>query len=57
MLSTSMDISGTGVPDPPSFAMQIIGRAFNEETVLRVGQVLEESAQFTHLPAFIAGAR
>jgi aspartyl-tRNA(Asn)/glutamyl-tRNA(Gln) amidotransferase subunit A len=36
--------------------MQIIGRAFDEETVLRVAQVLESAAGFTHLPGFIVGA-
>jgi aspartyl-tRNA(Asn)/glutamyl-tRNA(Gln) amidotransferase subunit A len=36
--------------------MQIIGRAFDEETVLRVAGVLETAANFTHLPSFLAGA-
>jgi aspartyl-tRNA(Asn)/glutamyl-tRNA(Gln) amidotransferase subunit A len=35
--------------------LQIIGRAFDEEMVLRVGQVLETAARFTQAPAFIAG--
>ena len=35
--------------------LQIIGRAFDEETVLRVGHVLETAANFTHRPGFIAG--
>jgi aspartyl-tRNA(Asn)/glutamyl-tRNA(Gln) amidotransferase subunit A len=52
-ISVPAGLSADGLP----LGLQIIGRAFNEETVLRVGQVLEESAQFTHLPAFIAGAR
>ena len=34
----------------------MIGRAFDEETVLRVGEVLERAAQFTHRPGFIAGS-
>jgi aspartyl-tRNA(Asn)/glutamyl-tRNA(Gln) amidotransferase subunit A len=34
--------------------MQIIGRAFDEETVLRVGAVLESAAGFTHRPSFVA---
>jgi aspartyl-tRNA(Asn)/glutamyl-tRNA(Gln) amidotransferase subunit A len=37
--------------------MQIIGRAFDEETVLRVARVLETAANFTHLPSFVAGAQ
>ena len=36
--------------------LQIIGRAFDEETVLRVAGVLESAAQFRHLPSFVAGA-
>ena len=36
--------------------MQIIGRAFDEATMLRVAGVLEAAAGFTHLPSFIAGA-
>ena len=35
--------------------LQIIGRAFDEETVLRVAGVLESAAQFRHLPSFVAG--
>jgi aspartyl-tRNA(Asn)/glutamyl-tRNA(Gln) amidotransferase subunit A len=34
----------------------VIGRAFDEETVLRVGGVIEQAAQFTAKPQFIAGA-
>jgi aspartyl-tRNA(Asn)/glutamyl-tRNA(Gln) amidotransferase subunit A len=37
--------------------LQIIGRAFDEEGVLRVAEVLESAAQFRHLPGFIAGGR
>jgi aspartyl-tRNA(Asn)/glutamyl-tRNA(Gln) amidotransferase subunit A len=37
--------------------LQVIGRAFDEATVLRVGEVLERAAAFTHKPAFIAGGR
>jgi len=36
-------------------ALQLIGRAFDEETVLRVATELEEAAQFRHLPSFVAG--
>jgi Asp-tRNA(Asn)/Glu-tRNA(Gln) amidotransferase A subunit family amidase len=32
--------------------LQVIGRAF-EETVLRVGGVLECAAQFMHYPSFL----
>jgi aspartyl-tRNA(Asn)/glutamyl-tRNA(Gln) amidotransferase subunit A len=35
--------------------LQVIGRAFDEETVLRVAQVLESAASFRHLPGFVAG--
>jgi len=35
--------------------LQIIGRAFDEETVLRVAGVLESAARFRHLPSFVAG--
>jgi aspartyl-tRNA(Asn)/glutamyl-tRNA(Gln) amidotransferase subunit A len=44
-----------GLSDGLPLGLQIIGRAFDEETVLRVGQVLESAASFTHLPSFIAG--
>jgi len=40
--------------DALPLGLQIIGRAFDEETVLRVGAVLETAAQFTHCPAFLA---
>jgi hypothetical protein len=32
----------------------VIGRAFDEEIVLRVGQVLESAAAFTQRPSFVA---
>jgi aspartyl-tRNA(Asn)/glutamyl-tRNA(Gln) amidotransferase subunit A len=35
--------------------LQVIGRAFDEATVLRVAAVLESAAQFRHLPSFVAG--
>jgi len=44
----------TELLDGLPLGMQIIGRAFDEETVLRVSQVLESAAAFTHLPSFIA---
>jgi Asp-tRNA(Asn)/Glu-tRNA(Gln) amidotransferase A subunit family amidase len=37
--------------------LQVIGRAFDEAMVLRVGEVLERAASFTHMPAFVAGGR
>jgi aspartyl-tRNA(Asn)/glutamyl-tRNA(Gln) amidotransferase subunit A len=44
-----------GLSDGLPLGLQIIGRAFDEATVLRVGQVLESAAGFTHVPSFIAG--
>ncbi len=44
-----------GLSDGLPLGLQVIGRAFDEATVLRVGQVLETAAQFTHLPGFMAG--
>src|SRR5262249_40519163 len=35
--------------------LQVIGRAFDEATVLRVGQAIEQAAGFAHRPHFIAG--
>ena len=35
--------------------LQVIGRAFDEATVLRVGEVIERAAQFSARPQFIAG--
>ena len=52
-ISVPAGLSGDGLP----LGLQIIGRAFDEETVLRVAAVLESAAQFRHLPAFIAGGR
>ncbi len=42
-------------PDGLPLGLQIIGRAFDEETVLRVGQVLENAAGFTHVSSFFTG--
>jgi aspartyl-tRNA(Asn)/glutamyl-tRNA(Gln) amidotransferase subunit A len=44
-----------GLSDGLPLGLQIIGRAFDEATVLRVGQVLETAAQFTHLPSILQG--
>jgi len=49
-LSVPAGLSSDGLP----LGLQVIGRAFDEETVLRVGQVIEQAAQFTALPPFIA---
>jgi aspartyl-tRNA(Asn)/glutamyl-tRNA(Gln) amidotransferase subunit A len=49
--SVPAGLTGDGLP----LGLQITGRAFDEETVLRVAEVLERAAQFRHLPAFVAG--
>ena len=41
--------------DELPLGLQIIGRAFDEATVLRVAEVLESAAEFRQLPVFIAG--
>jgi len=51
-ISVPAGLSGDGLP----LGLQITGRAFDEETVLRVAQVLENAASFRHLPSFLAGA-
>jgi aspartyl-tRNA(Asn)/glutamyl-tRNA(Gln) amidotransferase subunit A len=50
-LSVPAGLSADGLP----LGLQITGRAFDEEAVLRVGEALETAAQFTHRPSFIAG--
>jgi aspartyl-tRNA(Asn)/glutamyl-tRNA(Gln) amidotransferase subunit A len=50
-ISVPAGLSDDGLP----LGLQITGRAFDEETVLRVAEVLESAAQFRHLPGFIAG--
>jgi aspartyl-tRNA(Asn)/glutamyl-tRNA(Gln) amidotransferase subunit A len=52
-VSVPAGLSDDGLP----LGLQIIGRAFDEETVLRVAEVLETATQFTHLPSFLAGGR
>jgi aspartyl-tRNA(Asn)/glutamyl-tRNA(Gln) amidotransferase subunit A len=48
-ISVPAGLSGEGLP----LGLQVIGRAFDEEIVLRIGEVLERAAQFTHRPSFV----
>ena len=50
-ISVPAGLSAEGLP----LGLQVIGRAFDEETVLRTGEVIERAAQFTAAPHFIAG--
>jgi aspartyl-tRNA(Asn)/glutamyl-tRNA(Gln) amidotransferase subunit A len=50
-ISVPAGLSGDGLP----LGLQLIGRAFDEGTVLKVAGVLEQAADFTAEPAFIAG--
>jgi aspartyl-tRNA(Asn)/glutamyl-tRNA(Gln) amidotransferase subunit A len=52
-ISIPAGLSADGLP----LGLQIIGRAFDEETVLRVAEVLETAAAFRHLPTFIGGGK
>ncbi len=45
-ISVPAGLSAEGLP----LGLQLIGKAFDEETVLKVGQVLERSANFTAQP-------
>jgi aspartyl-tRNA(Asn)/glutamyl-tRNA(Gln) amidotransferase subunit A len=51
-ISVPSGLSSDGLP----LGLQVIGRAFDEAMVLRVGEVIERAAQFTAKPQFIAGA-
>jgi len=51
-LNVPAGLSDDGLP----LGLQLIGRAFDEETVLRAGQVLETAADFRHAPGFVAGS-
>src|SRR5207244_13061958 len=50
-VSVPAGLSADGLP----LGLQVIGRAFDEAMVLRVGEVIENAAQFTHRPSFIVG--
>ncbi len=50
-ISVPAALTGNGLP----LGLQVIGRAFDEETMLRVAGVLEDAAGFDALPAFVAG--
>jgi aspartyl-tRNA(Asn)/glutamyl-tRNA(Gln) amidotransferase subunit A len=50
-ISVPAGLSADGLP----LGLQLIGRAFDEETVLKTAGVLEEAANFTAEPGFIAG--
>jgi aspartyl-tRNA(Asn)/glutamyl-tRNA(Gln) amidotransferase subunit A len=45
-LSVPAGVSSEGLP----LGLQVIGRAFDEATVLRVGRALEQAAGFTAKP-------
>ena len=49
-ISVPAGLSLDGLP----LGLQIIGRAFDEETVLRIADSLERAAQFRHVPSFVA---
>jgi aspartyl-tRNA(Asn)/glutamyl-tRNA(Gln) amidotransferase subunit A len=51
-ISVPAGLAADGLP----LGLQVIGKSFDEETVLRAGHVLETAAQFTAKPAFVAGA-
>ncbi len=50
-ISVPAGLSAEGLP----LGLHVIGKAFDEEMVLRVAGVLEEAADFTAEPVFIAG--
>src|SRR6202521_3018797 len=52
-ISVPAGLAGDGLP----LGLQVIGRAFDEETMLRVAHVVERAAGFTAQPHFVAGRR
>jgi len=50
-LSIPAGLSADGLP----LGLQVIGRAFDEATMLRVGEVIERAADFHYRPSFVAG--
>ena len=51
-ISIPAGLSQGGLP----LGLQVIGKAFDEEAVLRVAAVLEDAAKFDAVPAFMAGS-
>jgi aspartyl-tRNA(Asn)/glutamyl-tRNA(Gln) amidotransferase subunit A len=49
-MSVPAGLGADGLP----LGLQLIGRPFDEETLLRVGQVVEKAANFTAVPPFVA---
>jgi aspartyl-tRNA(Asn)/glutamyl-tRNA(Gln) amidotransferase subunit A len=45
-ISVPAGLSSDGLP----LGLQVIGKAFDEATVLRAGRAIEEAADFTHQP-------
>jgi aspartyl-tRNA(Asn)/glutamyl-tRNA(Gln) amidotransferase subunit A len=52
-ISVPVGLSEDGLP----LGLQLLGKPFDEETVLKVGHVLEQAAGFDAKPAFLAGSK